>query len=442
MNEILIKNCDGLSFANGKAEVLPKQDILVRDNKIEAVGQTGSLVFNPDAEIIDSSSMLAVPGFINTHAHTPMVLFRNLAEDVSQKDWFNEYIWPMESNLTDEDVYWGMMLGMAEMIENGVTSVADHYFAVDQTAKAVESTGMRANLVWAVFGHQGEAKLDETIEFIQQWQGAANGRITTWLGPHAPYTCPPDFLKLAAKKAAKNDVGIHIHVSETENQVVLSLQEHGITPVQMLKETGVLEVPTILAHTLHPREEDYPILAAADTGIPQAPRTYMKHGDGLAPILKYCELGIPVGLATDGAASNNTMDIMEQMRLLAMFVKYHASDPTVMPLDEVVDITFRGSAKVFRHEGKLGELKAGMLADIALIRQDGVHMAPKSNPLSALVYCARATDVDTVLCDGKVLMRGRKLLTIDKDEVKREVQSRLGRLSQRVPNNRIAFYPT
>jgi 5-methylthioadenosine/S-adenosylhomocysteine deaminase len=168
----------------------------------------------------------------------------------------------------------------------------------------------------------------------------------------------------------------------------------------------------------------------------------MKHGDGLAPIIRYRELGIPVGLATDGAASNNTMDLMEQMRLLAMFVKYNASDPTVMPLDEVADISFRGSAKVFRHEGKLGELKAGMLADITLIRQDGVHMAPKSNPLSALVYSARATDVDTVLCDGKVLMRGRRLLTIDKEEIKREVQSRLGRLSQRVPNNRIAFYPT
>lgn len=442
MNEILIKNCDALSFTSGKAEVLPKQDILIRDNKIEASGLTGSLVSNPDAEIINASGLLAVPGFINTHAHTPMVLFRNLAEDVSQKDWFNEYIWPMESNLTDEDVYWGMMLGMAEMIENGVTSVADHYFAADQIAKAVESMGIRANLVWAVFGHQGEEKLDETIDFIQQWQGAANGRITTWLGPHAPYTCPPDFLKLAAQKAAKNDVGIHIHVSETENQVVLSIKEHGITPVQMLKETGVLDVPTILAHTLHPRGEDYPILATADTGIPQAPRTYMKHGDGLAPILRYRELGIPVGLATDGAASNNTMDIMEQMRLLAMFVKYKASDPTVMPLDEVVDIAFRGSARVFRHKGRLGEIKAGMLADIALIRQDGLHMAPKSNPLSALVYSARGTDVDTVICDGKLLMRERKLLTIDKEEVKREVQSRLGRLSQRVPNNRIAFYPT
>ena len=442
MPKKLIKNCDTLSFAKCEAEVVANQDILISGNTIEAVGNSNELQFPPETEIIDAAGLMAVPGFMNTHAHTPMVLFRNLAEDVSQKEWFNDYIWPMESNLTEEDVYWGMLLGMAEMIENGVTSVADHYFNVDHIARAVDSAGMRANLAWAVFGHQGEKKLDETIDFINRWQGAAGGRITTWLGPHAPYTTSPEFLKLSAKKAAKNNVGIHIHVSETANQVALSLKEFGITPVKMLKETGVLDVPTILGHCLYPQDDDFEILAASPTGIAQAPRTYMKHGSGLAPILKYLELGIPIGLATDGAASNNTMDIMEQMRLLSMFVKYQASDPTVMPMHQVVDIAFRGSAKVLKHEGKLGEIKAGMLADITLIRQDGLHMTPRANPLAALIYCARATDVDTVMCDGKVLMQGRKLLTIDKEAVRKEVQARLGRLSQRVPNARIAFYPT
>ena len=442
MIEILIQNCDALSFASGKAEVIANQDILVKENMITAIGKSGSLQESPDAEVINGAGLLAVPGFMNTHAHTPMVLFRNLAEDVSQKEWFNDYIWPMESNLNEEDVYWGMLLGMAEMIENGITSVADHYFNVDQIAKAVEAVGMRANLAWAVFGHQGEKKLDETVDFINRWQGGAGGRITTWLGPHAPYTTSPEFLKLSAKKAAKNNVGIHIHVSETANQVALSLKEYGITPVKMLKETGVLDVPTILGHCLYPQDDDFDLLAAAPTGIAQAPRTYMKHGSGLAPILKYLELGIPVGLATDGAASNNTMDIMEQMRMLPMFIKYQTSDATAMPIHQVVDIAFRGSAKVLKHEGRLGELKVGMLADITLIRQDGTHMTPRGNPLAALVYCARATDVDTVLCDGKVLMRGRKLLTIDKEAVKKEVQGRLNRLSQRVPNARVAYYPT
>jgi 5-methylthioadenosine/S-adenosylhomocysteine deaminase len=441
-NEKLLKNCDALSFEKGKAEVIANQDILVKGDSIAAIGKTGSLQVSGDAEIIDATGLLAVPGFINTHAHVPMVLFRNLAEDVRPDVWFNEYIWPMESNLTEEDVYWGMMLGIAEMIENGVTCVADHYFNVDIIAKAVKKSGIRANLVWAVFGHEGEKKLDETVEFIQRWQGGADGRITTWLGPHAPYTTSPEFLKLSAEKAAKNNVGIHIHVSETLDQVEMSLKQYGVTPVKMLKEAGVMDVPTILGHCIFPRNDDFDILQKSPTGIAQAPRTYMKHGMGLAPIEEYMKRGIPIGLATDGAASNNTMDIMEQMRLMALFIKYRIADPTCMPLDQVVDIAFRGSAKVMKLEGKIGELKPGMFADITLIRQDGINMTPRANPLAALVYSARGSDVDTVLCNGKVLLQNKKLLTIDKVEIQKEVQSRLSRLSQRVPGKRIAYYPT
>ena len=143
-----------------------------------------------------------MPGLINTHAHTPMVYFRGLVEDVTVEEWFNDYIWPMESNLTEEDVYWGMLLGLAEMIECGVTTVADHYFYMDQEAQAVKETGTRANLAWAVFGHQGEAGLNRTVEFIRKWNGGADGRIITWLGPHAPYTTTPDFLRMVAKKPA------------------------------------------------------------------------------------------------------------------------------------------------------------------------------------------------------------------------------------------------
>ena len=438
----LIKNCDALAFENGKAAVIANQDILIIGNRIKAIGKSGSLPASPDAETIDAAGLLAVPGFINTHAHVAMVLFRNLAEDVRSDVWFNDYIWPMESNLTEEDVYWGMQLGIAEMIENGVTCVADHYFHVDQIAKAVQESGIRANLAWAVFGHEGERRLDQTIEFIQRWQGGAEGRITTWLGPHAPYTTSPEFLKLSAQKAARNNVGIHIHVSETLDQVEMSLKEFGITPVKMLMEAGVLELPTILAHCVFPRDDDFDILQQSPAGIAQAPRTYMKHGTGLAPLDEYFKRGIPFGLATDGAASNNTMDIMEQMRLMALFAKYKAADPTVMPIEQVVDIAFRGSAKVMKMEGKIGELKPGLLADITLIRQDGLHMTPQVNPLAALVYSARGSDVDTVLCDGQVLLRNKKLLTMDKAGIQKEVQSRVGRLSRRLPGTRIAYYPS
>ncbi len=441
MKSKIIKNCDMLSFEGGKAEVLTGRDILIEAEKIKAIALSGTLANDKDSEVIEGDGLLAVPGFINTHAHVPMVLFRNLAEDVSPTEWFNDYIWPMESNLTEDDVYWGAQLGIAEMIENGVTCVADHYFHVDRIAEVVQQSGMRANLAWAVFGHEGEAKVDQTVDFIQRWQGRADGRITTWLAPHAPYTTSPEFLAMCARKAADNGVGIHIHVSETDAQVELSLKEFGITPVKMLQEAGVFEVPTILAHCLYPRESDFEILAQAPTGIAQAPKTYMKHAMGMAPIERYLECNIPIGLATDGAASNNTMDIMEQMRLMPMFSKYRSGDPCHMPLEQVMEITFRLSAKVMRQEGKIGELKENMLADISLLRQDGLHATPKANALASLVYCLRATDVDTVICNGQVLMKDRQLLTLDKERIKQEVQSRYHRLSQRVPGSRIAYYP-
>lgn len=441
MEKKLIKNCDLLSFESGSAEFVTGQDILIEGSKIHSIGASGTLNHEPDIETILADGLLAVPGFINTHAHVPMVLLRNLAEDMTPTQWFNDYIWPMESNLTDEDVYWGAQLGIAEMIENGITCVADHYFYVDRIAEVVEQSGIRANLVWAVFGHEGEEKVDQTVEFIKRWQGKANGRITTWLGPHAPYTTSPEFLKMCAEKAKKNKVGIHIHVSENAAQVDLSLKEFGITPVKQLQETGVFEVPTILGHCKHPRNDDFDILAAADTGIAQAPKTYLRMGMGMAPVEEYLKRSIPVGLATDGAASNNTMDIMEQMRLMAMFLKYRSGDPTNMPIEQVLDVAFRSSAKVMHLENQIGELKPGLLADIALLKQDGLYTVPRANPLAALVYCLRGSDVDTVLCNGKVLMRGRELLTIDREKVKKEVQSRMHRLSKRVPGNRIAFYP-
>ncbi len=438
----LIQNCDVLIFNGDTPEVVLNQDIAIEKSLIKEIGKSGSLELDQENEIMSAKGLLAIPGLINTHAHVPMVLLRNLAEDVTVESWFNDYIWPMESNLTEEDVYWGALLGMAEMIENGITCVADHYFYMDKVAKAVQETGMRANLAWAVFGHEGEAKLDETLEFVDRWQGGADGRITTWLGPHSPYTCSPDFLKLTAQKAVKNNVGIHIHVSETQAQVDLSLKEFGKTPVQVCKDAGVMDVPTIFAHCRAPQGADYDLMAAAGTGVAQAPKTYLKHGGTIAPIQKYLEKGIPIGLATDGAASNNTMDIIEQMSLLGMLAKLRTGDPTYLPVEKLLDITFRSSAKVIHLDDQIGELKAGMKADIVLLRQDGLHMTPCTNVLAALAYNARGSDVDTVLCNGKVLMKNRKLLTVDKARIRSEVQSRLQRLSKRVPSSRIAAYPT
>ncbi len=272
------------------------------------------------------AGLLAMPGLINTHAHVPMGIFRGLAEDVDIETWFNEYIWPLEANLTAEDVYWGMQLGLAEMISAGVTAVADHYFHMDRAAAAVERAGTRAALGWAVFGSQGEAGIERTASFAEEFNGAADGRITTWLAPHAPYTCDDDFLAAVASEAERLGLGIHIHAAETKGQTEASLAAHGRTPIRILADTGILDRPTILAHCCGVTADDIELMAKAGCGVAHAPKTYLKLAMGAAPVLEMRAAGIPVGLASDGPVSNNTLDIFEALRLMAMVAKHEAGD--------------------------------------------------------------------------------------------------------------------
>lgn len=440
MVDVLIRHCDVLRTEGERAWVETDQDIAVEGARIQAMAAGGSLGAAA-GEVIEARGMLAIPGLINTHAHVPMVLFRGLVEDVSVESWFNDYVWPLESNLTAEDVYWGALLGMAEMIESGVTCVADHYFFMDEVARAAVESGMRAHLAWAVFEHQGEAQLERTAAFIREWQGAADGRIVTWMGPHSPYTCGPDFLRLCARRAAELGVGVHLHVSETQAQVDLCLRQYGLTPPALLAETGILDGRALFAHCCYPTDADLELMAARRVGVGRAPKTYMKLSSGTADVRRLLAHGIPVGIATDGATSSNSLDILEQMRLLTLLEKYMGGDSTAFPVGQALGLAFEGGARVLGQEQDLGALQVGKLADIALVRQDAVHVWPRYDPAANLVYSSRASDVDTVLCNGKVLMRGRELRTIDKARVMREVAERLGRLNQRVPGSRIATYP-
>ena len=439
--DLLIHKCDVLQSVDRVAEIQAEFDIGIQGRKITLVGETDPARLEQSKKVVQASGLLAIPGLINTHAHVPMVLFRGLAEDVPIAAWFNDFIWPLESNLTPEDVYWGALLGLAEMIEAGVTCVADHYFYMDQVAQAVEESGMRANLAWAVFGHEGESKLDETCEFVQRWQGKADQRITTWLAPHSPYTTSAEFLRLSANRARELGVGIHTHVSETAEQVELSLDEFDITPVKVLEDSGVLEVPTILAHCLYATDQDLQLLANYPTGIGHAPKTYLKLGMGLTSVARYRDAGIPIGVATDGVVSSNTLDILEQLRLMVLVQKDLLSDSTTMPVGEALDILFHGGAQVLKMADKLGDIQAGRFADIVLLRQDGLHNFPRYDPAANLVFSSRSSDVHTVICNGEILLKEGTLLTIDKQQVKAELSRRLDRLNQRVPGKRIATYP-
>jgi 5-methylthioadenosine/S-adenosylhomocysteine deaminase len=369
-----------------------------------------------------------------------MGIFRGLAEDVDIATWFNDYIWPLESNLTADDVFWGMQLGLAEMIEAGVTAVADHYFHMDRAAEAVEQAGTRAALGWAVFGNQGSEGIERTASFARDFNRAASGRITTWLAPHAPYTCDDGFLGSVAREAERLDLGIHIHAAETVEQTQISVEKHGRTPIQILADTGVLDRPTILAHCCGATADDIELMAAKSCGVAHAPKTYLKLAMGAAPVPAFRESGLAVGLATDGPVSNNTLDILESLRLMAMVQKHESGDSMILTVGEALTVATRDSARVYGLTEDLGHLAPGYLADLALIDLSGPHNQPPHNPAANLIYSVRASDVRTVICNGKVLMLDRRLLTLDKSEITAKVAESMDRLARRIPDSRIQLY--
>jgi 5-methylthioadenosine/S-adenosylhomocysteine deaminase len=286
MSEMIIRDCHALvPSETGPLTILFHQDIFIEGNKITAIQPTGANNPRPGVEVVEANQMLAIPGLINTHAHVPMVIFRGLAEDVSIERWFNEFMWPLENNLTPDDVYWGMMLGLVEMIEGGVTTVADHYFFMDHAARAVEQAGTRAALGWAVFADRGYDALAETADFVERWQGQAEGRVTTWMAPHAPYTCDDDFLKATVVHAQRLGVGIHIHASEEMGQTIASINKRGITPIQVLEQTGILEGQTLIAHGCGMLPEDIELLKnySGNVGVAHAPENLSEVGDGINP---------------------------------------------------------------------------------------------------------------------------------------------------------------
>lgn len=438
---LLIRNVTAVDPTGSATAVFHHRDILVEGPRISRITASGQDRAAAADRVIDGTGMLALPGLLNTHAHAAMVLFRGVAEDVPVQTWFNEIIWPMESNLTPDDVYWGALLAAAEMIESGVTTVADHYFMMDAVAEAMVSSGLRAHLAPTLFGRDLRTELDESAEVIARRQGAGDGRIRMWLGPHSPYLCPPEYLREVAAEAKRASLGIHIHVSETAGQVQASLAAHGKTPPAHLAALGLMDVPMIAAHAAHATEDDLALFARHGVGVAHCPKTFLKLAAGIAPVTAMRRAGVAVALGTDGAASNNTLDILEQMRLAAVLQKHEQEDPTVLTLDEALAMATVEGARVLRQEQELGRLAPGYLADLILIRLDGAHVQPLHDVRAALVYSVRAGDVDTVIVNGRVLMEGRRLRTIDKARVVQEAAARAGRLLEKGHGRRLAIYP-
>ncbi len=423
MSDILIRSATVLTM-EGYDNIINDGEIAIAGDRIISVGARGSAPeYFKDKRIIDGSGMVAMPGFINCHTHAAMTLMRGYADDMPLMKWLNEKIWPLEAKLQPEDFYWGTMLCTLEMIKSGTTTFADMYFEMGQVARAVEKSGMRACLSRGMIGVAPNAQeaIDESIRFVEEWHGGANGRIKTMFGPHAPYTCPPEYLQKVAGLAEKYCVGIHIHVAETLDEAENIKAAYGTTPVRHLEALGILDLPVLAAHCVHLDQGDMEILAAKKVSIAHCPESNMKMAAGISPVPSLIRNGVLVALGTDGAASNNNLDMMEEMRTATLLHKVATGDPMALPAFETLKMATRSGALALGLEDT-GLIKKGMKADLILVDFHHPHLYPRHDLLAHLAYAAHSADVDTVIINGEVVMAARAVLTMDEEEVMERAQ--------------------
>jgi 5-methylthioadenosine/S-adenosylhomocysteine deaminase len=392
-------------------------DVGVRNGRISLVGTAG-----PEADyerVIEAGNYALMPGLINTHGHGAMTLLRSVADDLPLKEWLETRIWPLEDKLTGTEVYWGTMLAIVEMLKGGTTTFTDMYFFEDRVAQAAAETGIRAVLCRGLvaLGPNFEQALAESRDFVRAWNGAKGGRITAHLGPHALYTCPPPHLDKVLDLAAELKVPLQIHVSESPGEVEESYKQYGKSPVEVLAEAGLFAHPVLAAHCVHLKERDLDLLAAHDVRVAHNPTSNLKLGNGIAPVPALLQRGVTVGLGSDGAASNNNLDMLEEVRLAALIHKGVHNDPTLIPAAQALALATTMGARAVFLDGEIGTIAEGMKADIILIDLNKPHLIPRHDVDAHIVYSAQAADVSLVMVDGQILVEEGKLTTIDEERI-------------------------
>lgn len=433
--QILIQNATIVTMDDSQ-RLINNGNVAIQDDKIIYVGDNSSQYheflqtnphFIPD-KIIDATDKLLMPGLVNAHTHSPMNLLRNYADDLSLQQWLFEKIIPRESKLTADDIYWGAMLGIAEMIKSGTTCFADMYLHMDAVAQAVTDTGIRALLSKGplISSHREENKIvvDEAgcLGYFAKWHNSANGRIKTCLEIHSVYFYDEDSLRGAVALAKQLNAGIHIHLMETAGEYQISYKMYGMNSVEACVQFGLFDVPVLAAHGVHLTDAEMEVLKKYNVNVVHNPSSNLKLGSGIAKIPQMLDLGINLALGTDGSASNNNLNMFEEMHLTALLHKGANMNPTMLDAYTVLKMATVNGAKALGWENEIGVVKVGMKADLILIDLDQLHLLPINNPISASVYSVQASDVDTVLIDGNIVMEKRRLLTIDEEELKNKIK--------------------
>jgi 5-methylthioadenosine/S-adenosylhomocysteine deaminase len=391
---------------------------MIRDGRIVEVEK--GLKDTADIEI-DGAGKIVLPGLINTHTHLSMVLFRGYADDMLLQDWLQKKIWPLEARLTGETCYQGALLGCAEMIMSGTTTFMDMYFHMEDVAKAANEAGLRCLLSYGIIDlfdpAKAKAEKEKSQKFFDYVRSLGTSRIQFALGPHSPYTCSPETLLWAKEFAEKNHVIDHIHIAETRKEQADCQRQQGVRVVEYLDKIGALSNRMLAAHCVWLTKSEVTLLAKAGASVAHCPVSNMKLASGgVAPLPEMFEAGIAVGLGTDGAASNNSLDMFETMKVCALLHKAHRWDPTALNAQKTLDLATIEGARAVGLQDEVGSIEVGKKADITVLDASLPNMNPvhgKDSVISDVVYSASPANVDTTIVDGQVLMANRQLTTID-----------------------------
>ena len=418
---LLIKNISYLDIE--KEKIIDHADIFIEANKIKKIGE--NLEVQAD-EVFNGENKLLTPGFVNAHTHLGMSYFRNYADDLALMDWLENEIWPIEAKLNAEDIYWSSMLSIIENIKSGVTSFCDMYYEMDRVGDAAIESGIRGVLTRGMtdVDGKGEEKLEEFDQLYKNYQNKCGGRIKVVPAPHAIYTCSGEFLREIAKRSVERyDSLIHIHLSETLTEVENSKKEYGMTPIEYVNSLGLLDSQIIAAHCVHITDEEIELVKDKKFYPVYNPSSNLKLASGFTPVDKMLKNNIKLAMGTDGDSSNNNQDFVEEMHIGGIVNKAVTMNEKAVPAIEILKMATVNGAEALGFE-KLGLIKENYLADLAIFDLESNSFTPRNNLISALVYSANSADVESVICDGKFIMRDRKILNVDEEKVRHIVKKR------------------
>jgi 5-methylthioadenosine/S-adenosylhomocysteine deaminase len=426
-----------LAVAGGRVlrpdHAVVEADVLV-DREAGTILEVGPDLAGDVDATLDATGGLVIPGLVNAHGHAAMTLLRGFADDLPLDRWLREAVWPVEAELEPADVRAGTDLAIAELIRSGTTAFADMYFHVGAVVDAVAEAGCRATVGHGVItvGKDDEAAaadLEAGIAVAREYDRAADGRVRTALMPHSLTTVSEDVLRDAVAAAREAGVPVHYHANETRDEVDPIVAERGCRPLEYARDCGLATADDFLAHGVHLDDVEVDLLAEAGTGVVHCPASNMKLASGAAPVQALLDAGVPVALGTDGAASNNDLDLLGEARDAAMVGKLSTGDASAVDADAVVRMATAGGADVLGLDA--GRLEAGRAADLAVVDLDAPHLAPPHDLVSHLAYAASGSDVRHTVCDGRVLMRDREILTMDVGAVQRRATERARALVER-----------